>query len=85
MNDTLLDVELVDEEATGNSHRLYLKVGAESAIAEPCIIEAEISAHPYQVMGIAERRDWRVALPAEYTVAPLDRVTSVSSETGAPA
>jgi molybdate transport system ATP-binding protein len=63
--ETTLDVELVDELATGNNHRLYLKVPGTA----DCIIEADVSAHPYQVMGVATRRDWRVALTLEQTVA----------------
>jgi molybdate transport system ATP-binding protein len=65
--DTTLDVELVDEVATGNNHRLYLKVVA--AANDECIIEADVPAHPYQVMGVATRREWRVALTLEETVA----------------
>ena len=73
--DTTLDVELVDELATGNNHRLYLRVvgapGLPAGDAGPseCLIEADVSAHPYQVMGVASRRDWRVALTLEETVA----------------
>ncbi len=63
--DTTLDVELIDELATGNNHRLYLKVAG----TEDCIIEADVSAHPYQVMGVASRREWRVALTLDQTVA----------------
>jgi ABC-type sulfate/molybdate transport systems ATPase subunit len=65
--DTTLDVELVDEVPTGNNHRLYLRVA--QAGDSQCIIEADVPAHPYQVMGVASRRDWRVALTLEETVA----------------
>lgn len=66
--ETTLDVELVDEEATGNNHRLYLRVVGEDGPAD-CIIEADLSAHPYEVMGVANHRDWRVALTLDQTVA----------------
>ena len=66
--ETTLDVELIDEEATGINHRLYLRVAGEDGPTD-CIIEADLSAHPYEVMGIAGRRDWRVALTLEQTVA----------------
>jgi molybdate transport system ATP-binding protein len=70
--ETTLDVELVDEEATGMNHRLYLRVIGEDGPAD-CIIEADLSAHPYEVMGVAGHRDWRVALTLEQTVAiPLE-------------
>ena len=65
--DTTLDVELIDEVPTGNNHRLYLKViGSDNDL---CVIEADVPAHPYQVMGVATRRDWRVALTLDETVA----------------
>ncbi|HWO74181.1 MAG TPA: ABC transporter ATP-binding protein [Dehalococcoidia bacterium] len=70
--ETTLDVELVDEVATGNNHRLYLKVKGTNGPTD-CVIEADVSAHPYQVMGVATRRDWRIALTLTETVAiPLD-------------
>jgi len=70
--ETTLDVELVDEVATGNSHRLYLQVKNATGPSD-CIIEADVSAHPYQVMGVGMRRDWRVALTLTETVAiPMD-------------
>jgi len=70
--ETTLDVELVDEEATGTNHRLYLRVAGENGPTE-CIIEADLSAHPYEVMGVGTRRDWRVALTLGQTVAiPLE-------------
>jgi len=62
--DTTLDVELVDEVASGNSHRIYLK-----AAGTDCLLEADISAHPYDVMGIGKQREWRVALTLEYAIA----------------
>jgi ABC-type Fe3+/spermidine/putrescine transport system ATPase subunit len=65
--DTTLDVELIDEVPTGNNHRLYLKVSGTAD--DECVIEADVPAHPYQVMGVASRRDWRVALTLDETVA----------------
>jgi molybdate transport system ATP-binding protein len=66
--ETTLDVELIDEEATGNNHRLYLRVINDDGPTD-CIIEADVSAHPYEVMGIARNPEWRVALTLEQTVA----------------
>jgi ABC-type Fe3+/spermidine/putrescine transport system ATPase subunit len=62
--DTTLDVELVDEVASGNSHRLFLKLAGRDRV-----LEADISAHPYEVMGIARQREWRVALTLDHAVA----------------
>ena len=66
--DTVLDVDLEDEVATGNNHRLYLRV-LRDGIATDCLVEADLSAHPYQVMGVASQRRWKVALSLEHTVA----------------
>jgi ABC-type sulfate/molybdate transport systems ATPase subunit len=66
--DTVLDVELEDELATGNNHRLYLRVLRDGQPTD-CLLEADLSAHPYQVMGVASERRWRVALSLEHTVA----------------
>jgi molybdate transport system ATP-binding protein len=63
--ETTLDVELIDEVATGNNHRLYLRLKG----SDDCFIEADVSAHPYDVLGVAGRKDWRVALTLEQTVA----------------
>ncbi len=79
--DTTLDVEVVDEFATGNSHRLYLRVVGESPAGEDCVIEADVPAHPYEVMGIASRRDWRIALPVDHT-AVVPRQASERSPAG---
>jgi ABC-type Fe3+/spermidine/putrescine transport system ATPase subunit len=66
--DTVLDVDLEDEVATGNSHRLYLRVTGEGG-PSGCIIEVDVPAHPYRVMGVAGQRHWRVALTLEQAVA----------------
>jgi ABC-type sulfate/molybdate transport systems ATPase subunit len=63
-----LDALLIDEEATGTNHRLYLRVTGKDG-PKDCIIEADLSAHPYEVMGVATRRDWRVAFTLDQTVA----------------
>jgi molybdate transport system ATP-binding protein len=71
--ETTLDVEIEDELASGNTHRLYLRV-VNAGELTGCVIEADVSAHPYQVMGIGARKDWRVALSLDQTVAiPLSR------------
>jgi molybdate transport system ATP-binding protein len=63
--DTVLDVEIEDEVATGNNHRLYLRVVSEDG-PTPCVIEADVPAHPYEVMGVSSTRQWRVALSFEH-------------------
>jgi molybdate transport system ATP-binding protein len=66
--DAVLEVEIEDEVATGNSHRLYLRIAKDGSPTD-AVIEADVPAHPYRVMGIAARRDWHIALPIQETVA----------------
>jgi molybdate transport system ATP-binding protein len=65
--DTELDVEIEDEVATGNSHRLYLRVVKEG-VPTDCVIECDVPAHPYEVMGVSSTRQWRVALSLQHAV-----------------
>jgi len=65
--DVVLDAEIVEETATANSHRLYMRVNAGSAeLAEPFIFEVDVPAHPYNVLGIATRREWQIVLLSEH-------------------
>jgi hypothetical protein len=66
--ETPLDVEITDELATGNNHRLYLRVVGSDGPTDD-VIEADVTAHPYQMMGVSERRDRCIALALEETVA----------------
>ena len=66
--ETVLDVEIEEEIATGNNYRLYLRVETADGPTD-CVIEADVPAHPYQVMGVAQSRHWRVALTLDETVA----------------
>jgi molybdate transport system ATP-binding protein len=65
--DTVIDVEIEDEVATGNNHRLYLRVFNENG-PTGCVIEADVPAHPYEVMGVSSTRQWKVALSFEHAV-----------------
>ncbi len=66
--ETTLEVEINETVGTGNNFRLYTRLMGDAGLAE-CQIEIEVSAHPYEVMKIASRRNWRVALSMEKTVA----------------
>ena len=66
--ETVLDVEVEDEVATGNNHRLYLRIVGADGPTE-CLVEADVPAHPYKVMGVSRSRRWRVALTLDDTVA----------------
>ena len=59
-----LDVEIVDEADFGHSRTLYARVPDASTPSAPTL-EIQIAPHPYQVMGVATRRHWRVHIPPE--------------------
>jgi len=64
----VVEAEIVEEVAMGNTHRLFMRADAEGAeIGEPYVFEVDVPAHPYQVLGIPSRRQWRIALTAEHT------------------
>ena len=59
-----LDVRIVDEADFGHSRTLYARVADAPAGSAPTL-EIQIAPHPYQVMGVATRRRWRVHIPPE--------------------
>jgi hypothetical protein len=59
----VVETEVIDEVATGNNHRLHMRtVPGDGTVAEPFVFEVDVPAHPYEVLGIASRRDWRVVI-----------------------
>lgn len=61
-----VDVEIIEEVALGNTHRLFMRaMPLDTEVGEPFVFEVDMPAHPYEVLGIASRRDWRIALTAE--------------------
>ena len=65
--DAVVDAEIVEEVAMGNTHRLFMRaVAADADLGEPYIFEVDVPAHPYEVLGIGTRRDWRIALTTEH-------------------
>jgi molybdate transport system ATP-binding protein len=64
--DTVIETEIMDEVATGSSHRLFMRTTAPDRIVEPFVFEVDVPAHPYAVLGIASSRNWRVVLSAEW-------------------
>lgn len=65
---TVVETEIFDEVATGTSHRLFMRTVAKGeSIAEPLVLEVDVPAHPYEVLGIASRRDWRVVIDPQWT------------------
>jgi ABC-type Fe3+/spermidine/putrescine transport system ATPase subunit len=61
-----IETEIVEEIALGNTHRLFMRaLPADSNLGEPYVFEVDVPAHPYEVLGIANKREWRIALTAE--------------------
>ena len=59
-----LDIQITDEADFAHSRTLYARV-ANGAGSPASILEIQIAPHPYQVMGVATRRHWRVHIPPE--------------------
>lgn len=57
-----LDVEITDEADFGHSRTLYARLANATEASSPTL-EIQIAPHPYQVMGVATRRHWRVYIP----------------------
>jgi molybdate transport system ATP-binding protein len=62
----MVDVEIVEEVELGNTHRLFMRaMPLDREFGEPFVFEVDMPAHPYEVLGIGSRPDWRIALTAE--------------------
>jgi molybdate transport system ATP-binding protein len=62
MQDTVVLAEIVDEIAHGSSHTLFFRLADRPSTREHDI-EVDVPSHPYEVMGVRERRTWALALP----------------------
>jgi molybdate transport system ATP-binding protein len=66
-NDPVIETEIVDEVATGNNHRLAMRTATGSSRgSEPFVFEVDVPAHPYEVLGIGSRRQWRIVLSPQW-------------------
>lgn len=62
----VVEAEIIEEVATGNTHRLFMRADpVDAGVGEPYVFEVDMPAHPYEVLGIASKRNWRIALTAE--------------------
>lgn len=59
-----LDVQITDEADFGHSRTLYARLANGAGPTAPTL-EIQIAPHPYQVMGVATRRHWRVHIPPQ--------------------
>ena len=75
---TLLRAQIVDEQHLGPVHTLYVRILDGAAAARPSPgagaggapradydLEVDVAAHPYGALGVAGRREWTLALPAD--------------------
>jgi ABC-type Fe3+/spermidine/putrescine transport system ATPase subunit len=61
-----IDTEIIEEVGMGNTHRLFMRaLPLDGDVGEPCVFEVDMPAHPYEVLGITTKREWRIALTAE--------------------
>jgi ABC-type sulfate/molybdate transport systems ATPase subunit len=74
-DDAVVETEIIDQVATGNNHRLFMRTLMPSPTDEPYVFEVDVPAHPYEVLGIASRREWRIVLSARW----MSLVPGVSS------
>jgi ABC-type Fe3+/spermidine/putrescine transport system ATPase subunit len=66
-SDTVVETEIIDEVATANNHRLFMRTRSpDGSVAEPYVFEVDVPAHPYEVLGIASRREWSVVLSPQW-------------------
>ena len=56
-------VTIIDEAAFGFSHTLVVRV--DDAASGAPTLEIDVPAHPYQVLNVPARRDWRIHIPPE--------------------
>jgi hypothetical protein len=67
LTDAVVTTEIIDEVATGNNHRLYMRtISDDTSLMEPFVFEVDVPAHPYEVLGIASRREWRIVLSSQW-------------------
>ena len=65
-DDVTLDAEIIEEIPSANSHRLLMRVAPlHEATVGACIFEVDVPAHPYDVLGVSERRNWQIVLLSE--------------------
>jgi molybdenum ABC transporter ATP-binding protein len=58
--DAYIEARIVEETAHGSSHTLLFQ-----ATEGPLQIEVDVPAHPYEVLGVAQRKDWWLQLRRE--------------------
>jgi molybdate transport system ATP-binding protein len=69
-----VDAVIVAEDAYGSSHTLRFA----TIEGSPLVIEVEIAARPYEVLGVANEKRWTLELPPEdlHVMPVVDRITA---------
>ncbi len=63
-NDAVVAAEIIEDVPMGNTHRLYMRVEQPES-REPLLLEVDVPAHPYDVIGVATKSHWNIALTSE--------------------
>jgi len=61
LRDTALTAEIVSEEAHGAAHTLFFRLPGADEV--PHDVEVDLPSHPYEVLGVRERRVWTLVFP----------------------
>ena len=65
--DAVLDAEIIEDVPLGNTHRLFMRAApTASDTGEPFVFEVDVPAHPYELLGVGTKREWRVVLTSEH-------------------
>jgi ABC-type Fe3+/spermidine/putrescine transport system ATPase subunit len=79
-HDTTVLAEITDESAHGAATTLFFRVPGEPP-SRGYDIEVDIAIHPYEVLGIATRRDWTLIFPRDAVhVMPVARSEAAAIE-----
>jgi molybdate transport system ATP-binding protein len=65
--DATIDAEIIEDVSLGNTHRLYMRaqcIDGDGGAAY--VFEVDVPAHPYELLGVSGRPDWRVVLSSEH-------------------
>ncbi len=61
LRDAAITAEIVAEEAHGATHTLFFRLPG--AVDVPYDVEVDLPSHPYEVLGVRERRVWTLVFP----------------------
>jgi molybdate transport system ATP-binding protein len=73
-DDAIVHGEVVEDTALGNTHQLVVRVDPHDlGVGEPLLLHVDVPAHPYDLLGVAARAEWRLILDAAHmTLVPAN-------------